>query len=133
MQAVSPAQFEYALNCGACQQKVTTGNFLLYRSRQIPHSANQLAAQTYASHPSQGAAKDGAPERLGWVECGLLQDGGVGEVLGDAGLALGGAGLVDAGSLAIDGYAQPRTAPRWTPPCEPPQGPLGLSKTPRIL
>jgi len=33
----------------------------------------------------------------------LLQDGGVGEVLGDAGLPLGGAGGVDAGVERVDG------------------------------
>jgi hypothetical protein len=34
----------------------------------------------------------------------LLQDGGVGEVLGYAGLPFGGAGLVDAGAVGGDGY-----------------------------
>ena len=33
-----------------------------------------------------------------------MQDGGVGEVLGDAGLPFGGAGGVDAGAVGGDGY-----------------------------
>ena len=35
---------------------------------------------------------------------GLLQDGGAGEGLGDAGGPFGGAGGVDVGALAVDGY-----------------------------
>jgi hypothetical protein len=37
------------------------------------------------------------------LQYGLLQDGGVGDVLSDAGLPLGGAGGVDAGAERVDG------------------------------